>query len=236
VPTTRSRRDLLRGRWIIPRPGPTWVCPVGQLLNLAGLVIHRQVLQFVGISTFLVAAVIGVTSFARSIENGWPYPDETSPASKLRAARAAEGIVPGPLTVVYRRWVVDLLRGLIGRRRFARRERIKTWIVTFVLVAFWATSESFGDIGVGGLHGFLTKLAGGSAILFDPQRLAQHDELQVVAARPALGADSPAGRQTAPCTGLSVVRRGCWSITTRTAICVRRGLTPRPRFSPDSNP
>lgn len=166
MPTTRSRRDRRRDLWREPAAGAYVVLLlVGQLLNLAGLLAHRPALQFAGISIVLVAAVIGVKSFARSIRNGWPYPDGISPADKLRAAREDEGIVPESLAVVYRRWFVDFLRGLIGRRRFARPDRVQTWIVILVLVAFWACFESFGDVGVGGLHGFLTKLAIGAGVL-----------------------------------------------------------------------
>jgi hypothetical protein len=164
MPTTRSRRDLQRDRWSDPATAAYLVLMlVSQSLNLAGLLARRPTLQFAGMSLFVVAATVGVKLFARSIRNGWPYPDGISPADKLRAAREDEGIPSDPLAVVYRAWVVDFLRGLIGRRRFARRNRIQTWLVMLVLVAFWAMWESFGDVGVGGLHGFLTKLAVGAA-------------------------------------------------------------------------
>lgn len=166
MPTTRSRCDLQRDRWSDPAAAAyTILMIVSQSLNLAGLLARRPTLQLAGMSLFVVAAAIGVKSFARSIRNGWPYPDGISPADKLRAAREDEGIPSDPLAVVYRTWVVDFLRGLAGRRRFAGRNRIQTWLLILVLVAFWATWESFGDVGVGGLHGFVTKLAVGMAAL-----------------------------------------------------------------------
>jgi hypothetical protein len=168
--TTIDRRTLQRDRWRDlwrePAAGAYRVLfLVGQVVNLAGLLSRRPTLQFVGISLFLAAAAIGLTSFVRSIRNGWPYPAGASPTDKLRTAREAEGYVPENLRVIYQRSVVNFLRGLIGRRRFARLERFTTWITVLTLIALWASLESFGDIGVGGLHGFLTKLAVGSGVL-----------------------------------------------------------------------